>query len=397
VRCPRCGNENSEENRFCGMCGAKLLAAPAVVASTPVAVAASSAPVAAARSSSSLSSPPARPQVVAPSRSAPISEDSSFISGPSFLGLNDPAPRKRGALNTDAQSNSSNLDYLLEDEEPKRGGAGKFVLILLMIALAAGVGYMRWKGMIGFSKRPTAASQTPDPTATTNGLPGSSDSKNETKNDSKNDTSTTPAPAQPAAPAPQPAPDSSSANTPAAVNPAATPEVGDSSSTKPDASAAPSEASNSSPDSPATTEPAAKQPDAESAASDTSEEPVPKPKKAAADAQPKPHAGITSARSADAVTEAQKYIYGRGVTQDCERGMRLLKPAAAQANPKAMIEMGALYSAGLCTPHDLPTAYRWFAMALRKDPENQSVQTDLQKLWGEMTQPERQLAIRLSQ
>ena len=135
MRCPRCGNENSEENRFCGMCGAKLLAAPAVVASTPVAVAASSAPVAAARSSSSLSSPPARPQVVAPSRSAPISEDSSFISGPSFLGLNDPAPRKRGALNTDAQSNSSNLDYLLEDEEPKRGGAGKFVLILLMIAL----------------------------------------------------------------------------------------------------------------------------------------------------------------------------------------------------------------------------------------------------------------------
>ena len=99
----------------------------------------------------------------------------------------------------------------------------------------------------------------------------------------------------------------------------------------------------------------------------------------------------------DAVTEAQKYLYGRGATQDCERGLRLLKPAAAQANPKAMIEMGALYSAGLCTPHDLPTAYRWFAMALRKDPDNQGVQTDLQKLWREMTQPERQLAIKLSQ
>ncbi len=97
------------------------------------------------------------------------------------------------------------------------------------------------------------------------------------------------------------------------------------------------------------------------------------------------------------MAEAQKYIYGRGVAQDCERGMRLLKPAAAQANPKAMTEMGALYSAGLCTPHDLPTAYRWFAMALRKDPDNQPVQADLQKLWGEMTQPERQLAIRLSQ
>jgi len=97
------------------------------------------------------------------------------------------------------------------------------------------------------------------------------------------------------------------------------------------------------------------------------------------------------------VAEAQKYLYGRGARQDCERGMRLLKPAAAQSNPKAMIEMGALYSAGLCTPRDLPTAYRWFALALRKDPDNQAVQTDLKKLWGEMTQPERQLAIRLSQ
>jgi len=99
----------------------------------------------------------------------------------------------------------------------------------------------------------------------------------------------------------------------------------------------------------------------------------------------------------DMVSEAQKYIYGKGVTQDCDRGLRLLKPAADRANTKAMIEMGALYSAGLCTPRDLPTSYRWFAMALRKDPENSAVQSDLQKLWGEMTQPERQLAIRLSQ
>ena len=100
---------------------------------------------------------------------------------------------------------------------------------------------------------------------------------------------------------------------------------------------------------------------------------------------------------ADPVREAQKYIYGKRVPQDCDRGLRLLKPAADQADPRAMVEMGALYSAGLCTPRDLPTAYRWFALALRKDPENQSLQADLQKLWGEMTQPERQLAIRLSQ
>ena len=99
----------------------------------------------------------------------------------------------------------------------------------------------------------------------------------------------------------------------------------------------------------------------------------------------------------DTVAEARKYLYGTGAAQDCDRGLRLLKPAANQGNAKAMVEMGALYSAGLCTPHDLPTAYRWFALALRKEPDNNAVQADLQKLWSEMTQPERQLAIKLSQ
>ena len=98
----------------------------------------------------------------------------------------------------------------------------------------------------------------------------------------------------------------------------------------------------------------------------------------------------------DPTEEAERYIYGRGVRQDCDRGLRLLKPAAA-SNVKAMISLGALYSAGTCTPRDLPTAYRWFAMALHKQPDNLPLQDDLQKLWSQMTQPERQLAIKLSQ
>ena len=35
MRCPRCGNENPGTNRFCGMCGATLLPAPAPVARPP--------------------------------------------------------------------------------------------------------------------------------------------------------------------------------------------------------------------------------------------------------------------------------------------------------------------------------------------------------------------------
>jgi TPR repeat protein len=99
----------------------------------------------------------------------------------------------------------------------------------------------------------------------------------------------------------------------------------------------------------------------------------------------------------DAVSQAERYIYGRGARQDCDHGMRLLKSAAEQSNPKAMISLGALYSTGTCTPRDLPTAYRWFALALHKQPDNQAVQDDLKNLWEKMTQPERQLAIKLSQ
>jgi TPR repeat protein len=98
------------------------------------------------------------------------------------------------------------------------------------------------------------------------------------------------------------------------------------------------------------------------------------------------------------VAEAEKYIYARGgVQQDCDRGLRTLRPAAQQADPRAMISLGALYSTGVCTPRDLPTAYRWFALALRKQPDNQPLQENLQRLWSQMTQPERQLAIKLSQ
>ncbi|HYM74461.1 MAG TPA: hypothetical protein VE377_00660 [Candidatus Dormibacteraeota bacterium] len=326
-----------------------------------------------------------------------------MISGPSFLGLNDPAPgkaaRKRASLSIDPHSApDSNLDYLLEDEEqPRHWSLGKVFFILLALALVVGLGYLRWKNH-GFAflnptaEKPSAVVQdsgaadtkTPAPAAT--GAPASQP------------------PTQPASSVPQPAGDStpSGGSTPpgnatatpaaSAATPSTAPAPADAGKSD-DTSASPAKPEKAAPPaSDKTPETGAKQP-----ASDASE-PAPKvaekPKAAPREPAPKP----SPARPAlDPVVEAQRYLYGKGVTQDCERGVRLLKPAANQGNPKAMIEMGALYSAGLCTPHDLPTAYRWFALALRKDPDNMAVQTDLQKLWGEMTQPERQLAIKLSQ
>jgi len=391
VRCPRCGNENPEGNRFCGMCGATMLAADVPAAQAQRAAASASSPSAPA--------PPLRPRSPEPLRPAPPSDDRLSISGPSFLGLSGPAPRKRGTgLSIDPHASSGNLDYLLDDEEEHRGsGAGKVFLILIALALAVGFGYLRWKGhgfwLSSISNKPSAVAKNPDST----------------------DSDSSSAPSGAAADSPTPAANQPPSGTAPASAPAKSTPAADTQGTN----SAPAASSSAPPSSaPASSVPASKPvpksddtstaPNANNTAADDnaadsdsentdSTSTADKPAAAAEPPAPKPRPASKPVQRTDAVAEAQKYLYGRGAAQDCERGLRLLKPAANAANPKAMVEMGALYSAGLCTPHDLPTAYRWFAMALRKDPENQAIQGDLQKLWGEMTQPERQLAIKLTQ
>lgn len=74
-----------------------------------------------------------------------------------------------------------------------------------------------------------------------------------------------------------------------------------------------------------------------------------------------------------------------------------MKPAADQSNPKAMITMGALYATGHCLSRDLPTAYRFFALALRRDPENVALRQNTERVWKQMTAEERKQAIRMTQ
>ena len=411
MRCPRCGNENPVANRFCGMCGATLLQAPAATAVASVGQRQASTRNAA--DSVAAATPVPTAVRATPPAAAPTGSSDPVISGPSFLGLNQPASNQSGArrqpsLSIDPRSapSSRSLDYLLEDEEP-RGGGWKFILILLALALAVGFGYLRWKHqglgwVISGTKSALRSTQTSEPADSS--VPAQS---------SSGTASASPPAASSTAPAGSPPPPADSTATPSSPAPAsANPAPGAATSAAP----APATNSPSSPAAPppkpetsATGEepksdlspPAATESsvakDSSPEASDASPDAAPeKPKDVPVKPAAKPAATVRPA-TADPVAEAQKYLYGRGARQDCERGIRILKPAAAQSNSKAMIEMGALYSAGLCTPRDLPTAYRWFALALRKDPENQAVQMDLRKLWGEMTQPERQLAIRLSQ
>ncbi len=135
MRCARCGNDNPDDNRFCGMCGATLLA-PTVtaVAETQTQRAASSTAAIPLQVAPVVTAPPPPPpappppiRVERPRPQEPEEEemDEPAISGPSFLGLNDPAPRKRARLSIDPHDSrrSRGGHYLLEDEEePRRGG-----------------------------------------------------------------------------------------------------------------------------------------------------------------------------------------------------------------------------------------------------------------------------------
>jgi hypothetical protein len=375
------------------MCGATLLAPPTSAAAPPqpLSVAAPK-PAAAEAVAAHAPAPDAHRSATA------VSETPAAISGPSFLGLNQPASptrssRKRASLSIDPHSPGSNLDYLLDEEETHRPwGIGKILVIMIALGLAVGFGYLRFKNqglawLSGLKKPASVAQNTTAPDAA-NPAAGSSSITPETQ------------------PAAQPVPQSSAPAPTNTAQPSIAPITDANPTPTPSDPAAPGDAPKSTDAAPAPTPESKATPptDHSSSAPDDSTDtpaaaaaPPESAKPAHKSPAPKPSAASKPAVPYDPVSEARKYLYGRGAAQDCDRGMRLLKPQANKANPKAMIEMGALYSAGLCTPRDLPTAYRWFAMALHKDPENTSLQADLTKLWGEMTQPERQLAIKMTQ
>jgi TPR repeat protein len=91
---------------------------------------------------------------------------------------------------------------------------------------------------------------------------------------------------------------------------------------------------------------------------------------------------------------AQRYLQGKGVRQDCNRGVSLLRSAARQANPKARIQMAALYLSGHCVEQNLPQAYSWFAQAKELEPNNSWIERNLNSLWSKMTDEERRRVLR---
>ena len=440
MRCGRCGNENSEGNRFCGMCGAPLVpraqthvpVTPSTVRRedpvsapeenrTPARATNDSVPETTPRSVSRtvITSPTPIGGFAAPSVNSSVvtspgvappprepADSGAAVYGPSFLGLNRPPE-----VQTGGGQRSGNLDYLLEDEEEPKRGWGKLLLVVIALGLIGGFGYLRWKqGGFNFLKL-GAGTQSAQNASDSAGSPSASSSTSPVPSvDSSNPASQNSEAGNPAnaGTAATPSTTDSGANGSEPAASGGTPSPGTDAGEHPSASSGTPAAAGAAPDNSSTGKPQGDTSGGKS--SDSEEDAEAGPAKAESHAAPssatpattKPSAARTRERKPTPVTpvdttaEAERYIYGRGVAQDCDVGLRMLKPAA-QTNPKAMITLGTLYSSGTCTPRDLPTAYRWFAMALHKQPDNQTLQDDLQQLWSQMTPPERQLAIKLSQ
>jgi len=112
--------------------------------------------------------------------------------------------------------------------------------------------------------------------------------------------------------------------------------------------------------------------------------------------KPAPAKTAASALAVDnsQLEEAQKYLQGRGVPQDCNRGLDLLRSAAKQPNAKARVQMAALYSSGHCVTEDPVQAYTWFARAQEVEPRNKLIERNLDLLWARMSDHERQKVLR---
>lgn len=358
VRCPECGYDNRDNYRFCGMCGAGLRAASVPQRKASV------------REQAVVTETPPPPRNVA-AREINSRQETSAVSGPSFLGLAD-APARR------------DVQYLLEDEESHSGGR-RMLMAFLLLVVAGGLLYWHWSR---------------------DGFPWSAGSSHPAQAPVFSGASNAPAPAEPL---PPPSNQAAHPDTPPSV-----PSADEAHMTKSDdvppkesapAPAAKPAADNSEqglapalPDTPKSAPPAANSPAADasddSAAADT---PAPKPTvpaKPVRSSATKPAQPTQPAVSNDdqLVADGEKYLYGNGVPTNCDRAQKNLRVAAGHGNSRALSMLGTMYATGHCADRDLPNAYRSFAKALHLDPNNSRIQSDLEILWRQMTPDERQAA-----
>lgn len=85
----------------------------------------------------------------------------------------------------------------------------------------------------------------------------------------------------------------------------------------------------------------------------------------------------------------ERYLYGRGVPQNCNQALVYFKAAAEDNNAPAMAHLGGMYSSGECVTMNRVTAFNWFARAQNAQPNDPWLQRNMNMLWRDMTAQER--------
>lgn len=289
------------------------------------------------------------------------------------------SPQAGSSHRTDRSSHrveKRDLRYLLEDDEPQKSRVAPVILVLALFALGAFGWYKVRPIANGGSASTEVASTAPSgevakpsdnaPIPAPSPMPQQASPESITRQEPQAPTSGAepspqPATAEPVTPQPT-TPQPPSARESASATPPTEP------STQPENE--PESSTESTPEEVAPAKPAV---------------PAPKP---VAKPTPKP------APPKDPVKEAEAYLYGRGVPQNCDRALSMLKALADKSNARARSSLGSMYATGHCVSRDLPTAYRYFALVLRTDPENDVASQNLSNIWKQMTPPERQAATR---
>lgn len=291
-------------------------------------------------------------------------------SGSSFLGLEDEGP--------------SDPDYLLTDEEARSGGAWR---ALLALAILAAVGYLVLKNWdsptfaaaIAQIQKHAQSASTPEPKPqppSSTEQPSISTDENAASADAEKQAAKPPEPEAVKPPQHEAKKSESAGNAPQ------------------DKGASPADSSASKRDEIASSKESQK-----SGTAIPEEDRGEKAEPAAAGESKNEKAGSsTEAASAaampaqDLYERGQAYLSGHGAPQSCDQGVVYTRAAAQQGNPKAAVQMGALYATGRCVSQDRVQAYNWFNQALRNDPNNEYVERSRSTLWAQMTTEERQRA-----
>jgi hypothetical protein len=377
VICPNCGENNSANFRYCGMCGTSLEArrpagAPRTVSSDPL------------RTQQYETAHSDGTHTVAQTtvRTSTAARESTASASPSFLGLNQPFTHGHGSDSTNggsANESFSGLDSFFEPEDSGVSARGVILLLLLLAALGvAGYwAYSQYNGVKPAATDSQTAAQTA-PADQTKATPSSSSAADANSSAANATSSSTPSSPTASAPA------NSAPSQPPAV------PVESAKSTPPpkvEAQAEPKAESKIESNPPAPSKPARENPRAQ--------------KVVRAEAKPAPRPSATVPASGDKgdaeYKRGEAYLYGRGMPENCAEAIKNLKDASARQNAKARSTFGTMYATGHCVPRDLPTSYSWFAQALRVDPNNQILEKDLTAVWNQMTPPERQIVARNKQ